>query len=296
MSLFRRCSSWRTGLLLLLVSLSPYKLAIAQVPIDVTDCRGVRLKLAKPPSRIVSLTPANTEIVFALGAGKRLVGVTEYCDYPAEAKAIRKVGDVSISVEKVAALRPDLVIASASASRKAIQEIERLRLAPVFAIDPNTFEETWRDIAAVGRAIGAEAEARNLLESLTKRVQAVRALPPPHRRISVLAVVQTTPLWTAGAGTFIDDLVQTAGGENLARRDGKGYFSIPSERAILLKPDVILTSAESVPKIPNIPGWSAMPAVRAKRIFALGPEASRPGPRLVGVLERLHKLLSQAYP
>lgn len=273
--------------------------ARAASPLSATDARGIKLTLPSPPRRIVSLTPANTEILFALGLRGRIVGVTAFCDYPPEAKQLPRVGDVNISVEKVLALKPDLVVASASASRKAIGRLESLRSTrlPVFATDPNDFAGLYRDIRALGRITGQTHQAEMLVKSMQRRVEKVRKAVGKQAHIPrVLYVLQTNPLWVAGSSNFIDELIRMAGGQNVAGGAGRGYCTYSSEKVIVRDPEVILTTKETAPHLFNLPGWSRVTAVRRKAIYILGEEAVRPGPRLVNALEKLVRLLHHYLP
>jgi iron complex transport system substrate-binding protein len=266
----------------------------AAFPLSATDVRGVKVSLSSPPRRIVSLTPANTEILFALGLRGRIVGVTAYCNYPPEAKQLPRVGDVHISVEKVLALRPDLVVVSASASRKAIERLESLRGShvPLFATDPRDFAGLYRDIRALGHITGQVRQAEALILSIRRRVERVRKfMVSSPAKPRVLYVLQADPLWVAGSANFIDELIHLARAENIARDAGPGYCAYSTEKVIMHDPEIILTTEETASRLPSLPGWSRITAVRRKAIYVLGEEAVRPGPRLVNALERLVKLL-----
>ncbi len=263
-------------------------------PVAVKDARGKTVTLASAPKRIVSLTPANTEMLFALGLGARVVGVTAYCDYPVAAKALPKVGDVNISIEKVLALKPDLVLAGAAASRKALDGLDALPSLhfAVFALEPTTLDESLAAIASLGNLTGCAKRATILVAKLRARIKAVETRVSALRaKPSVFSVVQVDPLWTAGSGTFVDDLIRIAGGTNVGASLGKGYFAVSPERVVAARPNVILAGEESSRRIQTVPGLATTPAVRDSRIYTLGLEASRPGPRLVDALEKLAALI-----
>ncbi|MCC6731357.1 MAG: ABC transporter substrate-binding protein [Chthonomonadales bacterium] len=257
-------------------------------PLRVRDARGVTVTLARPPARIVSLTPGNTEILFALGLGPKVVGDTAYCDWPVAARKLPKVGDVNISIEKVIALRPDLILASASASRRAIAALERVRgyRSRVFAIDPQNFTELYGAIESIGAITDRAGAARRLVSRMRAGVTAVhRAALRDATRPRVLVVVQTKPLWVVGSHNFMDDIVTLAGGINVGRGSGKGFHPFSLERVIAARPDVLLVGADSAATIRSSPAWRAVRAVRRDAVHTAGmDDFGRPSPRLVEAL------------
>ncbi len=265
--------------------------------LSAVDDRGVRVTLPAAPRRIVSLMPANTEILFALGLGGRVVGVTDYCDYPPEVRKLPKVGGMNTSIEKVLALRPDLVVASASGNRKAIEALAAVRggRVPVFAIDPKTLPTLHAAIRAIGRVTGRADRAEALDQKLQARAAAVAArVKRQPTRPRVLFVLQAEPLWVVGSGNFMDELIAAAGGVNVARGAGQGYRPWTLERVVAANPDVILTTMEGLDRFRGRPGWSAVKAVRSGAVHRLGYEAVRPSPRLVDAIERVERLLRGA--
>ncbi len=265
--------------------------------VSAVDVRGKRVTLPAPPRRIVSLTPGNTEILFALGLKGRIVGVTEYCDYPAEARALPKVGDVNISLEKVIALKPDLIVASASGNRMALERMERMQGSPLplFVIDPQNLSELYAAIRSLGKITGQQRQADQLVRSMQERVQRVqqrvsRAKTKPR----VLFVIQEQPLWVVGSGNFMDEIIALAGGQNVTHDAGKGFFAYSLEKVVVRRPEVIIAGRETGLSIRDKAVWRQMPAVRNNAIYSLGPEAARPGPRLVNALEQLASLLHPA--
>lgn len=256
------------------------------------DARGRKITLPAPPRRIVSLSPGNTEMLFALGLEGRIVADTTYCDYPPAAVKLPKIGSSNTSTEKVVAMRPDLVVASVSANRTAIPPLERLN-APVFAIDPQTVPETYDALRKLGRITGAEHEAEEVIREMQSGFQKVAArLPKTNRRPRVLMIVQENPLMVVGPGNWMDDLITLAGGENAGREAGKPWAALSPERVPFLAPDVIITGRSSVASVKRRAGWSTVPAVKSGAVFSLdGNESVRPGPRLVIALEKLAGLI-----
>lgn len=243
-------------------------------------------------------------MLFALGLKGRIVATTTYCDYPPEAKTLPHVGDVNISIEQVIAQRPDLVVASASASKRAIEQLERLegRQIPIFAIDPKSFEEVYAALHAIGQITGQTRQAAQLTRRMRARVAQVRRVVARAKsRPRVLVVLQAEPLWVAGSDNFLDELIHQAGGENVTRDVGPGYHPYSAERVVARKPDVILVGHETAARIRHKPGWANLPAVRRNALYSPDPNIfSRPGPRLVDALEwlaqRLHPLLFPKHP
>jgi iron complex transport system substrate-binding protein len=260
--------------------------------VSATDVRGKRVTLPALPRRIVSLSPGTTEMLFALGLKGRVVADTTYCNYPPDAIGLPKIGDVNTSVEKVIAQRPDLVVASASANRKALEPLERLRL-PVFAVDPKTFSETYAALRSLGQITGQTKEAEAVVKSIEFKVAGVtKAVSRDKQRPRVLTIVQLEPLMVVGPNNFMDDIITLAGGDNVGRVTGKDWGTLSPERVVPLKPDVIIAGSRDKEQILSKPGWSNVPAIKNRAIYSLpGDEANRPGPRLTIALEKLARTL-----
>src|SRR3989304_4491315 len=187
-------------------------------PGEITAQLGRPIRVDRPPQRIVSLSPSNTELLFALGLGDRVVGVTDYCDFPPEALKKAKIGGFSNpDLEKLVALSPDLIVADQIHEKEGIPELERRGL-PVLALDPRTMAQVLESIRLLGRVTGKEAEAARLVEEMKIRIGAVSqrvAGLSPQERPRVLFVTWHDPIWTAGNGTWHDQLITMAGGQNL---------------------------------------------------------------------------------
>ncbi len=233
------------------------------------------------PRRIVSLSPATTEMLFALGLGRSVVGDTVYCDYPPAAKAIPKVGDVNTNYEKVLALRPDLIVADAVANGRAVARLTQLH-QPVLAVSPTSLPAVEASLRQIGARTGTARQAESVVAGMEgkARLAARSAASDKRPRPRVLIVVQASPLWTAGAGTFMDDLVTRAGGVNVGAAV-RGYGTFSKEQVLAHPPDVVLGDTAVQAAFRADPLLSRLPAVRAGRFYALpGDLTSRPGPRL----------------
>ena len=245
-------------------------------------------KVSKVPQRIVSLTPNNTEILFALGLGDRVVGVTKWCDYPPEARRKPKVGDVNISLERVVGLRPDLVVAHSTLNREVIKRLKALKIR-VISTDPKTFADVMSDMRTIGAATGTSEQAARLVRSMEESIKAVRKRAAGRGRRRVLVVIQPSPLWVAGPQTFVDEMIRCANGENVAHSARPGFNPFSTESGIARNPDVIIvTRAEQKTFFEKSSLWKRTKAVREGRVVVIDPALLvRPGPRLVQGLERL---------
>lgn len=282
-----------SGLLLVLwaISMPPSEAAGA---LTAVDDRGVRLRLTTPPRRIVSLSPSLTETLFAIGAGSRIVGVTTYCDYPPAARKIAKIGDYNTSVEKVVALRPDLIVAGAKANRLAIQALGRVHDIDkaLFAVEPENLTELYDAIHRLGAITGCVEGSRRTVAHMKRVVRSAgRLRKSSSPRPRVVFVLQRDPIWVAGSGTFVDDMIRAAGGVNLGRSAGKGYVPLSLERLIALNPEVILSTHSTTRDLKRRSGWSRLSAIRNGRVYKLGFEAVRPAPRLADAVASIAKLL-----
>ena len=264
------------------------------------DALGRRVHLSAPPTRIVSMAPEVTETLFALGLGQRVVGVSQYCNYPPAAARLPKVGGfVNPSLERILALRPDLVVGSRGNPRQIWHDLEQARV-PSFAIDPATLPQVLTAIAQLGRLTGREPAAAALLATLRARLDRVdRAVARLRARPRVLLVYSLNPLWVAGSRTFPDDILRRAGGAN-AGAGLRGYGQYSMEKLIAASPDAILaipmvgqTPAQAVARLRAAPGFSSLPCVRAGRVFSLDPDlVNRAGPRIADAVETVQRLLA----
>lgn len=237
------------------------------------------------PGRLVSITPATTEILFAIGAGDRVVGVTRYCDWPPEAKALPRIGEFNRpDVEAIVALRPDLILGTPSpANRPAVEKLQSLGLA-VAVHKASTIDELKSAIAAVGRATGEEAGARRLLLEITRSFRDVAERAKPLKRPKVLFVVSHDPIYAASPGSIPGRLIELAGGRNVVGDSKTEYVPFTIEQAIAAAPEVII-DATAMGDVKANPGywarWRDIPAVRDGRVHAAsGDYVYLPGPRI----------------
>jgi iron complex transport system substrate-binding protein len=275
----------------------------ASFPLAVTDDLGRHVTIASAPKRIVSLAPSNTEILFAVGAGDQVVGLTKYCSYPPEASAGRTViGGFtanSVSVEKILALQPDLVVAAGSSHRSVIEALEQAHVT-ILALDAQNLDGIYKNILLAGQVTGHTSQAGKLVDDMKRRVAAVSAKVqtiPAGERPKVFYEVWDEPLMTAGPATFIHQVIELAGGSNIFADAAEEYPRVSPEVVIERNPDVILGPSSHgdalvASKIAARPGWRPIRAVRQGRVAIVdGDLISRAGPRIVDALESVAKLL-----
>lgn len=286
----RRCIS----VILLGALLLPATAYVSEfVPGTFVDGLGREVYIEKAPPRIISVAPHNTEILFALGLEKRIVGVTDFCDYPEEALDIPKVGGFApFDLERVVALEPDLVFAAEIHQAEGIPALERLGIT-VFTLASKTIEEILTNITLAGEITGKSREAARLVTGLKKRIKAITDKTQPltkTERPRVLFVTWPDPLWVAGSKTFVDDLIAKAGGENIAH-DLTGWAVIDLETVVARDPQVIIV-VHRASIIRNEPRLRVTEAVTENRVYPVdGNIFQRAAPRLVKALEQLAALL-----
>jgi iron complex transport system substrate-binding protein len=260
-------------------------------PVRVVDALGQTLALSAPPRRIVSLAPSVTEILYAIGARDLVVGVSSADDYPPEVRHKPRVGGVQLDYERLAALRPDLVVGLVSLQRTNLERLRGLGYR-VLALDPRSLQDTYRAILLLGSVTGKAEKARQVVDRLQERAQRIRAhLPRSGPRPRVFVEVWDQPFLTAGQGTFLHDLLGLAGGVNVFR-ELVGWPQVSEEQILRRNPEVILVLHPGRDRVMRRPAWRTLDAVRAGRVYALNPSwVTRPGPRLVLGLEQIARVL-----
>jgi len=245
--------------------------------------------------RIVTLAPNLTEIVFALGAGDRLVGVSEYSDYPEAARAIPRVGGLEVDPERVAALSPELVLAIAEGSGRGAVGALQAAGVPVVVVPSGSLDAVLEAIRIVGQRLGREAESQALVEELSRKRAAVRARAATSRRPRALLLVWPDPPQAAGAGTFLDDVLHEAGGDNVVA-ERRGWPLLSKEYLATADVDVLVVpdSAETRPAYERAFSTGPLsrgPIARARVVRLDEAALTRPGPRVFDMLERLSQAL-----
>jgi iron complex transport system substrate-binding protein len=270
-------------------------------PVTVTDDNGNTVTVAAKPTRIVSTAPASTETLFALGVGDRVVGVTSLCDYPPEAAAIAKIGDFQANTEAVMALSPDLVIGY-SGNEEALAPVQSAGAAVVI-LNPATLEGIYSNITAVGAATGATGQAAELVASLKSQIKQIADAAVATGESPKVFYALDNTLWTAGPGSFVDELLKIVNATNVGSMPGsdsaaaQAYYQFAPEQLVAADPDVILlpnTAYTSTDEFVSDPRFAQLRAVKEGRVYLIDDVIiTRPGPR---VGEGLEVLLEAVHP
>ena len=262
-----------------------------------TDQTGRRLVLPAPPARVVSLVPSVTEILFTIGAQERLVGVTDFCDYPAEARRKPSVGGMlAPSLETIVALKPDLVIATTAGNRhETFDQLARLKI-PVYLVNPITVADVLDLLSRLGRLTDRGEAADRAVAALRQRMQAVATRVAGRPRPRVLYVLWPDPLIVPARDALVSELIALAGGDSVTADGGQGYPRYSMEAALARNPEVIILASHGSEKSPLARSkwerFSQVPAIAAGRLHTMdGNLMHRYGPRMVDGLERLARLI-----
>ena len=262
----------------------------------VVDEAGRQVRLPQKIERIVSLAPNLTEIVYAVGAGDRLVGRTSYCDYPPAAKTVAEVGDtMQPSVERIIALKPQVVlISTASQLETFAKQLGDQRIA-VYVTNPNSVDQVLSSIETLGQLFGTADQAKQVGADLRRRTQAVQAAVANQPTVKVFYQVSGEPLYTIGRDAFLTDLIRRAGGISVTADVPTAFPRYSDEAALASQPDaIILPTGGSMGNANSkvAPALKNSPAVRSNRVFKINDDLlARPGPRLIDGLEQLARAL-----
>ncbi len=251
--------------------------------------KGDGVSSGAAPSRIISLAPSNTEILFALGLGDRIVGVTEYDDYPPEAKGKEKIGGFkTVNIEKVVSLEPDLVLATGGVQTEVVENLKGIGV-PVVVLDAKNVGDVLENIMLVGRITGREKEAGKLVNDMKRRINPVKK--SRHGRPKrTMFIIWGNPLMVAGPDTFANDLIDLAGGENIFSDAVTQYPEVSMESVIERDPEVIISGGHAglnFTLLKTQAGWSEISAVKNNSLYVINADiVSRPGPRIVTAVEQ----------
>lgn len=255
-----------------------------------SDDFGHIIELEEAPERIISLAPSHTEILYALGLGDKIVGVTAFCDYPAEALELEKVGDyMGINFEKIIELEPDLIVNYGQLDDDASKIYSDAGI-PVLSFLPESIDEVINTIKQIAAATDTVEEGDALVKSMEDHRDEIVAKVQTVDTVKVFYEIWHDPLMAAGAGSFIDSLINLANGTNVASDAEGAYPSYDIEQLVVNDPEVYLTANDSpdktVDSISARPGYENISAIKNGDIHILdGNISSRPGPRIVEGLE-----------
>lgn len=257
-----------------------------------TDDLGRRVKIPAKIERAVSLAPNLTEIVFAVGAGDKLVGVTTFCDYPEEAKKLQKIGDtMTPNIESIIALKPQIVLVSTASQIENFTKTLDEQGIVYFVTSPNDLDGIYKSIHDIGEIFGRDDAGHATIDGLKKRVADIEAKTKDSARIKTFVQIDKESLYTIGKESFITDLIARAGGISATADLETAYPKLSKETALALNPDAIILSESPDNQAPN-DAFKNSPAVRNNKVFKINADLlSRPGPRIVDALEQIARAL-----
>ena len=268
--------------------------------VTITDDLGVTVTIENPPERIVSLSPANSEILFALGLDEKIVGVTEYCTYPEAALSKEKIGGFStVNIEKVSVLNPDLIVAADGNSEETVSHLRELGFT-VITINADTIDTTLDDILLLGKATGADDEAEALVSSMKEDLAEIAEKTSAEEKPTILHCMWTDPLWVSGSATFQDEMITAAGGVNAAADEG-GWVALTMEKFLTMNPDIIVVDSGNGMGVGaddalrdfflKDPRMQSLSAVQNEQVYVVNADIiDRGGPRIVEGVEALAEI------
>jgi iron complex transport system substrate-binding protein len=260
------------------------------------------VELDSPAQKVISLAPSNTEILYAVGAGKQVIGRDDISDYPADVKSIQSVGGSmsKYNLEEIAKLKPDLVLAAEINTPELIKSVEDLGIKVYYLGNPKDINGLYANLITVGKLTGHETDANKLVDSFKTRVETATKVAgadsiKPKVYYELDGTDPSKP-WTPGKGTFVDLLITMAGGTNVSASAGDGWIQISQEALLVANPDIILLGDAAYGVTPESVmqrnGWQDMTAIKNKQVFVFDDNlTSRPGPRLIDGLETLVKII-----
>ncbi len=270
-------------------------------PLTITDGSDRKVTLAKQPQRVISIAPSNTEILYAIGQGSKVVAVDDYSDFPAEAKALPKVGGLKMNFEQIVAQNPDLVLAASITPAENIKKLEELKLTVVVVgTQKRSIEGVMNDIALVGQVMGASDKATQVTKAMQTKLDALKAkVAAAKTRPKVfweIDATDPTKPWTIGPRNFVNDILTLAGGQNIFANASSPFPQVGSEQIVAANPEIIILSdvyfGVTVESVKARKGWNVIDAVKNNKVFPIDDNlVSRPGPRVVDGLEAAMKLI-----
>jgi iron complex transport system substrate-binding protein len=263
---------------------------------EVVDEAGRKVTLPAKIERVISLAPNLTEIIYAVGGGDRLVGDTTFCNYPPQAKNVAKVGDtLQPSIERILALRPQLVLVSTASQLEAFTTQLNEQQIAVYITDPRDLEGVFRSILNVGDLLNESVAAAELVKQLRARTETVARAVAGRPPVSVFFQLSGQPLYTAGKNSFVTNLIERAGGRSVTANVNEAWPRLSDEAALASRPETIIMLSGAMGATANTnvaPALRNSPAVQTGRVYVIdGDLLTRPGPRLVDGLEQIARAL-----
>ncbi|WP_353854593.1 ABC transporter substrate-binding protein [Bacillus sp. Bos-x628] len=265
-------------------------------PVSIQDATGKTVEIKEQPKRIVSLIPSNTEIAYALGLGDKIVGRSDFDNYPKEVEKVEKIGGMEFNVEKVISLKPDLVLAHASqmSSKEGFKQLKDAGVQVLTVNDATSFKDVYKSINMIGEAAGVKEASTKLVNRMKTSLSDIKkkaaSISKNEQKTVFVEVSKAPEIYTTGQNTFMDEMLSTIHAKNAAG-DQTGWVQMTEESLIKLNPDAIVTiDGASLADLKKRDGWNAVKAVKEKQVFQLNTDlASRPGPRLIEGVEELAK-------
>jgi iron complex transport system substrate-binding protein len=261
---------------------------------EVRDDLGRTVHVPVKIERAISLAPSLTEMIFAIGAGDRLVGVTTYCNYPAETAAIQKIGDTQTpNIEKIIALQPQVVFVSTASQLEAFTKTLEEQGIAVYVSNPKSLDEIFQALVRLGDLFGTKEKADELVSDLSRRANHLKQVNSAEDNVSrVFVQISNDPLFTIGRDSFLTEVLEYAGGSSVTKNVPTAYPKLSKETASALDPDVIILSDSEDNKEPNAV-FKNSAAVKTRRVYRINADIiSRPGPRLVDAIEEIARDLN----
>ena len=269
-------------------------------PITLTDDLGNEVTIEEQPEKIVSILPSATEILFALGLDDEIIGVSEHDNYPEAALEKEKIGDMDMNTEKIISLMPDVAFLAKynyENSAEAIKQLEQLGIKVVIIDTEESFEAAYESIELIGKATGKTEEAKEIVASMKEQMEQIKekASQVTEAKKVWVEISPQPDLYTAGQHTYIGEMLNIIGAENVATEDG--WYSVNEEEVVKMNPDVIVTTygyyvENAVEQVLSRDGWQEVTAVKNKAVYDVDSDMmTRPGPRLVDGVEELGKAI-----
>ncbi len=270
-------------------------------PVTITDDANKEVTIESDPQTIVSIQASNTEIAFALGLGERIVGVSDYCNYPAEALEKEKVGGQDINVEMVLSLQPDIALVTDYHNEThpdILKQFEEAGIKVIVVGETSSFEEVYKNIEMIGKATGTEEKANKMITDMKDRLTAIKqqAAEITEKKKVWVEVSPSPDIFTTGKNTFMHEMLESIQAINAAE-DQEGWVKLTEEEIVQLNPDVIITTYGYYVENPSEQvlarkGWQDVPAIKNEQVFDVDNDTvTRPGPRLIEGVETLAKLI-----
>lgn len=301
-SAIKRLSCKRLWPLILSLGLQciPLLMPAASATRWVVDETGRRIEVPVNPQRIISIAPSVTEILYALGLDQRIVGRSDFCDFPAQARQKPSVGGlINPNIETIVSLHPDLVIGTPEINKIEIaNQLTRFHI-PLYGVHAQTLDDVLHSLEDLGALTDVRSNAAALVRSLRARREVVEQRVAGLRRPRVLYLIWYSPISVPGRGAFLTDLISRAGGQSLSADLKQDWAQMSLEEIVRRDPEIILIpqSNETSPPIEKLktwPGWNTTTAARTHHILLVEDSANRPSPRLFDALEKFAKIFHPA--